>query len=179
MSATRFVRRALMRRDDDDDDDNRTESWGLDDDDNDEGYWWYSDEGVIVKWSILAVIVVLFTLWIVGGYWHAKRRIAKGLRPMAYHRCFVSRRMMAQVDPRYAYHPQPYYATYPGPDGHTYVQPGGYPMYNMPPPVYDPSRPPMYEEPPEGGSKIDPTQGQRRDDGPADFQAPPGPPPAR
>lgn len=43
-------------------------------------------EGYIVKWTILAVIVLLFTLWIVGGYWHAKKRIQKGLRPLAYHR---------------------------------------------------------------------------------------------
>ncbi|KAF4465503.1 Chitin synthesis regulation Congo red resistance RCR [Fusarium albosuccineum] len=173
-----FVRRALERRADDDDDDNfrESESW-----DNDDVTWWYSKEGYIVKWVILGVIVLLFTLWIVGGYWHAKKRIEKGLRPLAYHRCFVSRRMMARVDPRYAYPPQPYYAGYPPPEGYyQHGQPGGYPMYHMPPPVYDPSRPPMYDGPPEGGSKIDPAQGQtRRDDGPADYNPPPGPPPAR
>lgn len=102
-----------------------------------------------------------------------------GARANIDSQCFVGRRMMAQVDPRYAYHPQPYYAGYPPPDGHYGQQPGGYAMYNMPPPVYDPSRPPMYEEPPEGGSKIDPNQGQRQDDGPATYQVPPGPPPAR
>ncbi|KAM5355498.1 hypothetical protein ACJ41O_002144 [Fusarium nematophilum] len=171
-----FVRCALERRADDDSDDSYT--WV--DDDDDVTTWWYSDTGYIVKWTILAVIVLLFTVWIVAGYWHAKRRIQKGLRPLAYHRCFVSRRMMARVDPRYAYPPQPYYAQYPPPqDGYQYGQPGGYPMYSMPPPVYDPSRPPVYEGPPEGGSKIDPAQGQARQDGPADFQAPPGPPPAR
>ncbi|KAF5019507.1 hypothetical protein F66182_8484 [Fusarium sp. NRRL 66182] len=177
-----FVRRALeIRQDDDDDNHNTTENWNRADGDDDDGvYWWYSDDGYIVKWTILAVIVILFTLWIVGGYWHAKKRIQKGLRPLAYHRCFVSRRMMAQVDPRYAYPPNGYYG-YPPPDGYGhYAHPGGYPMQNMPPPpVYDPSRPPMYDGPPEGGSKIDPTQGQgqlRREDGPADSQ---GPPPAR
>ncbi|KAF4959748.1 hypothetical protein FGADI_1522 [Fusarium gaditjirri] len=163
-----FARYALERRDDE------TSEYFTDDDDV---YWWYSREGYIVKWTILAVIVLLFTLWIVGGYWHAKKRIQKGLRPLAYHRCFVSRRMMAQVDPRYAYPPNGYYYAPPG----NYAQPGGYPMHSMPPPpVYDPSRPPMYEEPP-NASKIDPAQGQQRQaDGPADYYAPPtGPPPPR
>ncbi|KAM0556673.1 hypothetical protein ACHAPJ_005731 [Fusarium lateritium] len=168
-----FLRYALERRADDNE-------WS--DDDGDDVYWWYSREGYIVKWTILAVLVLIFTLWIVGGYWHAKKRIQKGQRPLAYHRCFVSRRMMAQVDPRYAYPPNGYYA-YPQQDGYgNYAPPGGYPMHNMPPPpVYDPSRPPMYEGPPDGGPKIDPAQGQRRrDDGPADYYAPPqGPPPPR
>jgi uncharacterized protein YneF (UPF0154 family) len=170
-----FVRYALERREDDD----SSETWT--DNDNDDVYWWYSKEGYIVKWTILAVIVLLFTLWIVGGYWHAKKRLQKGLRPLAYHRCFVSRSMMAQVDPRYAYPPNGYY--YPPQQGYgNYGQPGGYPMQSMPPPpVYDPSRPPMYEDPPNNGSKIDPAQGQpRQQDGPADYYAPPsGPPPPR
>ncbi|RGP68461.1 ubiquitin- ligase sel1 [Fusarium sporotrichioides] len=169
-----FVRHALARRDENED----SYQWDSTNSDDDDVYWWYSTEGYIVKWTILAVIVLLFTLWIVGGYWHAKKRIQKGLRPLAYHRCFVSRSMMAQVDPRYAYPPNTYY--YAPPNGYQ-GQPGGYAMHSMPPPpVYDPSRPPMYDESP-NGAKIDPSQGQqRREDGPADYYAPPaGPPPPR
>ncbi|KAF4969655.1 hypothetical protein FZEAL_10193 [Fusarium zealandicum] len=179
-----FVRRALQRRDDDDD--------GDDDYDDDQIFadqyegedswdtWVYDEKTQIIKWVIAGVILLLFLGWIVGGYWHAKKRIEKGLRPLAYHRCFVSRRMMARVDPSYAYPPHVYYATYaPPPDGH-HGQPGAYPMYSMPPPVYDPSRPPVYDGPPDGGFKTNPAQGhERRDDGPADYYAPPGPPPAR
>jgi uncharacterized protein YneF (UPF0154 family) len=169
-----FVRHALARRAENED----SYEWDSSNSDDDDIYWWYSNEGYIVKWTILAVIVLLFTLWIVGGYWHAKKRIQKGLRPLAYHRCFVSRSMMAQVDPRYAYPSNTYY--YAPPNGYN-GQPGGYAMHNMPPPpVYDPSRPPMYDEAP-NGAKIDPSQGQqRREDGPADYYAPPaGPPPPR
>lgn len=60
-------------------------------------------------------------------------------------------------------------------------QPGGQPMYSMPPPVYDPNRPPGYEV---DGSKIDPTQARnvtRREpeaDPAPDYTPPPGPPPA-
>ncbi|KAF5662303.1 ubiquitin ligase sel1 [Fusarium heterosporum] len=171
-----YVRYALERRAGSDD---TSETWT--DNDDDDVYWWYSKEGYIVKWTILAVIVLLFTLWIVGGYWHAKKRIQKGLRPLAYHRCFVSRSMMAQVDPRYAYPPNGYYYP-PQQQGYGgYGPPGGYPMHSMPPPpVYDPSRPPMYEDPPNNGSKIDPAQGQpRQGEGPSDYYAPPGPPPPR
>lgn len=59
-------------------------------------------------------------------------------------------------------------------------------MHNMPPPpVYDPSRPPMYEGPPEGGSKVDPEQGRMDpahrapETNPApEYEAPSGPPPS-
>lgn len=172
-----FVRHALARREEDE----NTYTWDTSNRDDDDVYWWYSREGYIVKWTILAVIVLAFTLWIVGGYWHAKKRIQKGLRPLAYHRCFVSRNMMAQVDPRYAY-PPPNTYYYAPPNGYYGAQQGGYPMQNMPPPpVYDPSRPPVYEEPP-NGAKMDPSQGQQQRgvDGPADYYAPPaGPPPPR
>ncbi|KAM0335284.1 hypothetical protein ACHAQA_000329 [Verticillium albo-atrum] len=132
-------------------------------------HWWYSREGRIVKWSLFLAFVVFITVYLVGGYFHAKRRLKKGLLPLRYHRWMVKRSVLAQVDPRYAY-PQPtYYATYrPGADG--------YGMQNMPPPppMYDPSaaRPPMYV-PPEGGSKVDPSQGYGRES----FAPPAGPPP--
>lgn len=156
------VGRILQKRVDDDDYD-----------DDDDVNWWYSDTATTVKWVAFSAIVLLFMIWIIGGHWHAKRRIEKGLRPLAYHRCFVSRRMMARVDPRYACPPQTYmYSNYPPPpDGYNYSyapNPNGYQMNNMPPPpIYDPSRPPQYEAPP-GASKVDPNQARdRREDGPA------------
>jgi hypothetical protein len=42
--------------------------------------------GQIVRWSIFFGLFVLFMLYMIIGYWHAKRRIAKGLPPLAYHR---------------------------------------------------------------------------------------------
>lgn len=61
--------------------------------------------------------------------------------------------------------------------------------YMAPPPVYDGQRPPEYAAPPEGATKIDPSQWRaeptRRPQesssaaqAPNDFEAPPGPPPS-
>lgn len=43
-------------------------------------------EGLIVKWSVFLGLMVLITLYITIGYIHAKKRIRKGLKPLAYHR---------------------------------------------------------------------------------------------
>ncbi|RDA89126.1 hypothetical protein CP532_2276 [Ophiocordyceps camponoti-leonardi (nom. inval.)] len=119
--------------------------------------WWQSRTGVIVKWVVFLVLVLIFTLYIVGGYLHARHRIRKGLPPLAYHRCLVARR---QPPPPGDYHNAwppnqgPYY-------NYQYPPPNGYPMNNMAaPPVYDPNRPPTYMggPPPDGGSKVDPSQ---------------------
>ena len=52
------------------------------DNDND---WWYSNTAYIVKWSILGGLVLIFFVWFVGGYFHAKSRIRKGLPLLKYH----------------------------------------------------------------------------------------------
>ncbi|ETS81789.1 hypothetical protein PFICI_06791 [Pestalotiopsis fici W106-1] len=142
----------------------------LDDDRDDVPFWW-TRTGIIVKWSIFLAIVVVFMLWLVLGYMHAKRRMRKGLKPLGYHRCLVSRAELARVDPAYAY-PQAVYTNYAQPPPGA----GYYGMQPMPPPVYDPNRPPQYPggpapPPPQGGSKIDPEQAG------GDFAPPPGPPP--
>ena len=41
---------------------------------------------IIIKWIILAVILILIIGLFGGGYIHAKRRMRKGLAPLAYHR---------------------------------------------------------------------------------------------
>ncbi|GAO16272.1 hypothetical protein UVI_02016640 [Ustilaginoidea virens] len=58
-----------------------------------------------------------------------------------------------------------------------------YPMNDMPLPAYDPNSPPVYPGPPEGGSKVDPSQSRPPThrapaDHPAPAYTPPqGPPP--
>jgi hypothetical protein len=139
--------------------------------------FWYTKTGVILKWSLFLGFILFIGLYFLLGYLHAQSRIKKGLRPLAYHRFLVSRRQMAQVDPNYQY-PQaearPYF--------HNQQYFGMQNMPNMPPPpVYDPNaaRPPMYPgppSPPDGGSKVDPSQQQQT--GVTGVYPPPaGPPP--
>lgn len=91
----------------------------------------------------------------------------------------LSRAERAQVDPAYAaYAPNaPAYHPVYGGDANGA---GYYGMHPMPPPVYDPSRPPVYDGPP-AGSKIDPVQDrQGQGEGAAPEYTPPaGPPPGR
>ncbi|KAI0895566.1 hypothetical protein F4806DRAFT_497134 [Annulohypoxylon nitens] len=140
-------------------------------------WFWYTRTGVIVKWSLFLGITVLLALYLVLGRMHAKRRVNKGLKPMAYHNWLLSRQEKAGVDPRYAW-PQASYTTYPAP-GYGPPPNGAYGMHSMPPPVYDPNnRPPMYEgggAPPMGSTKVDPMQTGVTG---GEYAPPPGPPPA-
>ena len=74
----------------------------------------------------------------------------------------LSRYERAQVDPTYTY-PQPVYRPVYGNNAAAAAGGGGgadyYGMHSMPPPVYDPARPPVYDGPPVG-SKVDPIQGR-------------------
>lgn len=154
--------------------------------------------GQIVRWSIFFGIFFLFVAYMAIGYWHAKRRINKGLRPLAYHRVrhayplaqyrlvtiandaqwLLNRQQRARYDPNYQ-NPSVYYNTYP--------QGQQYGLQNMPPPMYDPNAPmPPTYQPPAGATKVDPSQWRseptRRpaESGEAapSYDAPPGPPPA-
>ncbi|KAH8899229.1 hypothetical protein GQ53DRAFT_303962 [Thozetella sp. PMI_491] len=141
--------------------------------------FWYTRTGIIVKWSLFLGFTVIIGLYILIGYIHAKRRLRKGLVPLAYHRWLVSRSALARVDPRYAY---------PQAAGYQPYNPNSYGMnWVPPPPVYDPNatRPPMYNGPgPEGSTKVDPSQWmteptRRPADQQAEQYAPPtGPPPS-
>ncbi|KAF0322021.1 hypothetical protein GQ607_010747 [Colletotrichum asianum] len=130
--------------------------------------WWYSRTGVIVKWSVFLGLTTLFAAFLIIGYMHGKRRLKKGLLPLGYHRWLFSRAQLARVDSRYAW-PQATYNNY-RPEYYQQQQ-GYYGMQGMPPPTYDPNaaRPPMYA-PPDGGSKVDPSQEYG-------ITPPPGPPP--
>lgn len=145
-------------------------------------HWWYSETGRIVKWSVFLGLILILSIYIVGGYIHARSRIKKGLAPLGYHRWLVRRSDLARVDPRYAYPPAMYHPRAPGWTTHRPAD--AYHMRDMgvpPPPVYDPtsSRPPMYS-PPEGGSKVNPAQGWGQQESGTmnnDYAPPSGPPP--
>ncbi|KAK3187612.1 hypothetical protein K4F52_003670 [Lecanicillium sp. MT-2017a] len=147
--------------------------------------FWYTETGYIVRWVLFSVFVLIVLLWVVGGYFHARHRIKKGLRPMGYHSCFAPRRARYSQAGWYGSQQQQQY-------GHN-----AYNMNNMPPPpMYDSTRPPEYYAGPPDGTKVDPSQWRseptRR---PAEssgaaaaatttpgdnhiYEAPPGPPPA-
>ncbi|KAK0515947.1 hypothetical protein JMJ35_001981 [Cladonia borealis] len=139
---------------------------GDDGDGLDDG-WGYSNTAIAIKWAVVGAIILIFLLWFVGGYYHAQRRIKKGLPPLGYHRFLLPRRQRAQFMPRpqYGYYPQ---------QQNRYPNGDGYQMHNYPapPPAYNNTEhipPPVYQ-PPEHGSKVNPVQ---------DWAAPPaGPPPA-
>ncbi|KAI0505797.1 hypothetical protein F5B22DRAFT_491893 [Xylaria bambusicola] len=152
----------------------------------DDGYvwFWYTTAGVIIKYTIFFAFLLLLVGWVIGGRVHAKRRLRKGLKPLRYHAWLLSRYERAQVDPAYAY-PQ---ATYRPVYGNNSGGGGGgadyYGMHSMPPPVYDPTRPPVYDGPPVG-SKVDPVQDRQGQQAPMQTQGvdeytpPAGPPPGR
>ncbi|KAI0197661.1 hypothetical protein F4808DRAFT_291572 [Astrocystis sublimbata] len=158
--------------------------------DDDEYVWfWYTTPGIIIKYVIFFSFLTILFGWVIGGRIHAKRRLRKGLKPLSYHGWLLSRQERAQVDPAYAYPTGPVvYGVYrPVYNGHNNGDANGadyYGMHSMPPPVYDPTRPPQYDGPP-AGSKIDPQQdrsqqqqGQTQGSAP-DYAPPAGPPPAR
>ncbi|KAI1282870.1 hypothetical protein F5Y07DRAFT_394835 [Xylaria sp. FL0933] len=150
-------------------------------DDGDYVWFWYTTPGLIIKYTIFFALLLLLVGWVVGGRVHAKRRLRKGLKPLRYHAWLLSRYERAQVDPNYAY-PQPVYGVYRPVYGNNAGGGGAdyYGMHPMPPPVYDPTRPPVYDGPPVG-SKVDPVQerqGQGQTQTGADDYVPPaGPPP--
>ncbi|KAI6251009.1 hypothetical protein HI914_00313 [Erysiphe necator] len=142
--------------------------------------FWWTKTGQIVRWSVFLGLFTLLTAYIVIGYFHAKRRMKKGLPLLAYHRWLVSREERAQFDPSYS-NPSTYYYQYAPPGAQN-----GYGMQPMPPPVYDPNAPlpPSYQTP-MNASKLDasqwnsdPTVRQQAVDPPTTgYQVPTGPPP--
>ncbi|KAH8813137.1 chitin synthesis regulation, resistance to congo red-domain-containing protein [Xylogone sp. PMI_703] len=143
-----------------------------------DSFWW-TKTGQIVRWSIFLGLFALIMAYLLGGYLHAKRRIARGQAPLPYHRWMLGRRERARFDPNYQNPSNYYYTPYP--------QQGQYGMHPMPPPMYDPNAPmPPSYQPPEGATKIDPSQNSQpttrpaeaSDSSPSYYAPPPGPPPA-
>lgn len=94
-----------------------------------------------LRYTIVGLLFASVILFFIGGYYHARRRVKKGLQPLPYHRWMVQRRTY-DSETRYAQYQQP---------GQTYVMND----YPAPPPAYSSGEapPPVYQ-PPEGGSKI-------------------------
>lgn len=99
-----------------------------------------------VRYAIVGLLFAALLLFFVGGWFHARRRLRKGLPPLAYHRWMVSR----------YYYRQPHDAEAPPQRQLRPVQ-QTYRMehYEPPPPAYNQSEvpPPVYQ-PPEGASKV-------------------------
>lgn len=49
-------------------------------------YLTHGQTAVAIKWAFIGAVFLLFLLWFVGGYYHAQRRIKRGLPPLRYHR---------------------------------------------------------------------------------------------
>ncbi|KAF2754109.1 hypothetical protein EJ05DRAFT_148936 [Pseudovirgaria hyperparasitica] len=110
--------------------------------------FWHSKTGYIVKWVVFLILFFGVFAWIVAGYIHARSRMRKGLRPLAYHRWLIPRSQRAQFEPHDHF---TFYQTQPG-----------YQVYGMqnhpePPPLYNGDMPPQYA-PPSGATKADPVQ---------------------
>ncbi|KAL8895893.1 MAG: hypothetical protein Q9192_003391 [Flavoplaca navasiana] len=161
--------------------------YGDDDDDyHYDGYhgdWWYSETAEVIRWVIVAGLLFGLFLLVVGGYVHARRRVRRGQTPLRYHRvsppylsrcCFGlppmnktwllprSQRRFQPAQPFTFYqHQQNPYEMYPypaPPPGRTLplstaIQGTDFIAYhnNGGPP------PPRYE-PPQGASKMNPSQ---------------------
>ncbi|KAK8122070.1 hypothetical protein PG984_010740 [Apiospora sp. TS-2023a] len=116
--------------------------------------FWHTKTGIIIRWSIFAGLLFITLMWIFVGRWHARKRVAKGLAPMAYHRWLIPRTELAKTDPRYQYPDNVQYMQYPPPP------PGAYGMQPMPPQYQAGPMPPGVTNRP----------GE-------EYAAPPGPPP--
>ncbi|RKF75299.1 putative ubiquitin-protein ligase sel1 protein [Golovinomyces cichoracearum] len=114
--------------------------------------FWWTKTGQIVRWSIFLGLFTLLMAYISIGYFHAKRRMKKGLPLLAYHRWLVNENSRAQYDPNYRNQSSYYYQYAPQ------VQ-NGYGMQAMPPPMYNPNAPlpPSYQSP-LGGTKSENSQ---------------------
>ncbi|KAI4719261.1 hypothetical protein E4T48_04586 [Aureobasidium sp. EXF-10727] len=125
---------------------------------DDYGFWWSSD-GYGVRYGIIALVFIAIALLLFGSYFHAQRRIRKGLQPLAYHRWLVSRRRFRATP-----YPQNNYTYYQ--QDPAYPPQQGYPMQNMggayhgpaefqpPPPAYGNWEAPPVYQPPQGASKV-------------------------
>ena len=108
------------------------------------------------RYAIVALLFFVLLAFFVGGYYHAKSRIRKGLQPLAYHRWMVKGNAT-----RTAFYPPP--ARQPYSRDAYYHRPGDHQDYAMehyppPPPAYNNAEvpPPTYQPtpgPPPGATK--------------------------
>jgi hypothetical protein len=127
----------------------------------------------IAKWSVFMGLLFLLFLWLGVGYFHARQRIRKGLRPLWYHRvssdrpCNLPRLSSPRQNPdadfwqwlapkRYRQENNPAYYNQQGPPPSSYY---GMQNYPEPPPMYNQSGMPPAYMPPPGSTKAAPQQG--------------------
>jgi hypothetical protein len=120
-----------------------------------------------VHYAIVALIFIAIAVLLFGAYFHAQRRVRKGLPPRAYHRWLISRRRYRATPFQ---QPQNNYAYYQSQQDPAYPPQQGYPMQNMggahgavefqpPPPAYGNWEAPPVYQPPQGASKVAANQG--------------------
>ncbi|KAI4270459.1 MAG: hypothetical protein LQ337_006670 [Flavoplaca oasis] len=109
------------------------------------GGWWHSETAEVIRWVIVAALLFGLFLLVAGGYVHARRRVRRGQTPLRYHRWLLprSQRRFQPAQP-FPYQQNPY-EMYP---------------YPAPPPAYhnNGGPPPPRYEPPQGASKMNPSQ---------------------
>ncbi|GAB7363502.1 hypothetical protein MBLNU230_g3772t1 [Neophaeotheca triangularis] len=138
------------------------------DDDYYGGYsWWWTDEGVATRYAIIGILFGSLLLFILLSWFHAHRRIKRGLPPLRYHNWMVRRQHRAHYPSRYQnpptsypLHPtsarpyyapdqnRGYYAAEPNPDSQNFAtqdHPPAPPAYGAweqtpPPPSYQPTK---------------------------------------
>ncbi|MCJ1373088.1 hypothetical protein MMC20_004315 [Loxospora ochrophaea] len=115
-------------------------------DDDDCGF--YSQKSLIIRYSVFGGIVLIFVLVILGGYFHARRRMKKGLPPWRAHKVFLPSSQRHQGGPQNQFS---YYQT-----RGDYNQEYG--MQSLELPAYNSDNVPPTYQPPDGASKIYPTQ---------------------
>ncbi|KAI6814741.1 hypothetical protein KC332_g12227 [Hortaea werneckii] len=104
------------------------------------GFWW-TPAGMAVRYTIVGLLFAALLFFFVGGYFHARRRLQRGLPPLSYHRWMVGR----------AYRSYPAETVYYQQPGTTYRMD----QYEHPPPAYTATtEPPPVYQPPEGATKV-------------------------
>lgn len=146
--------------------------------------WWYTRKAQLIKWIIFTSLFFLFLLYLFIGHYHAMRRLRAGKAPLRYHRWMLDRQQRAIHEPEFR-DPVPQYGVYRPQYG--VYRPAEYNMHTFPPPQYDPNHPaPPTYQPPQGATKIDPSQNHMEPthrpalsgEQAPEYSTPPGPPPA-
>jgi len=157
----------LMRRDDE---------FEYGDDDWSQRSWYWSDQARAIKWGFFFGLITLLFLALIGMYYHAERRMKKGMAPLSYHRWLVPRSRRAQFE-QHPQQPEDNFSFYQ----QQHQDNGIYGMHAVPPPAYNPhyADPPMYSGgPPIGSTKVDPSQHPIYQSGEGSGSGPAPPPPA-
>jgi hypothetical protein len=87
-----------------------------------------------VKWSVLLALFVIFFLWITLGYYHARRRIKAGLKPLAYHKVDTAPDKTPCADDGQWLVPRSQREPRPSQNVRSYYAPGSYGMEHAEPP---------------------------------------------